>query len=140
GLNSPLGDKLEERNITVKKDFPPDPPLVRVNRKNMEFVFLNLLKNGIESMENHGVLRISTRVEKDNYLEIIVSDTGKGIAAEDLKSIYDPFFTSKTSGAGMGLTIAHKIVKDHNGSINVRSKKGEGTTFTVMLPIFNKTG
>ncbi|RLA92089.1 MAG: hypothetical protein DRG25_06845 [Deltaproteobacteria bacterium] len=128
-------DKIKKRNVTIQKDLLPNPPLVRVDRKNMEFALFNLFENGIEAIENHGVLRIATRVEREDCLEVIVSDTGKGIAEKDLKSIYDPFFTSKMSGAGMGLTIAHKIVKDHNGLIKVKSKKGEGTTFTIELPL-----
>ena len=130
-------DKLEGINITVDKDLFIDPPLVKVDRKNMEIVFSNLFENGIEAMGKDGVLHITTHQKNGNHLEVIISDTGKGISEEDMKSIYNPFFSSKLSGAGMGLTIAHKIVKDHHGSIKVKSKLGEGTTFAVELPLSN---
>lgn len=129
-------DKLEGTNITVDKDFFIDPPLVKVDRKNMEIVFSNLFENGIEAMGKDGVLHITTQQKNGNHLEVIISDTGKGISEDDMKSIYNPFFSSKLSGAGMGLTIAHKIVKDHHGSIKVKSKLEEGTTFVVELPLF----
>ena len=129
-------DKLEGTNITVDKDLVNNPPLVRVDRKNMEIVFSNLFENGIEAMGKDGVLHITTQQKNGNRLEVIISDTGRGISEDDMKSIYNPFFSSKLSGAGMGLTIAHKIVKDHQGSMKVKSKLEEGTTFAVELPLF----
>jgi signal transduction histidine kinase/HAMP domain-containing protein len=129
-------DKLEGTNITVVKDLFIDPPLVRVDRKTMEIVFSNLFENGIEAMGKDGVLHITTQQKNANHLEVLISDTGRGISEGDMKSIYNPFFSSKLSGAGMGLTIAHKIVKDHQGSIKVKSKLEKGTTFAVELPLF----
>ena len=130
-------NKLKEGQITVNKNFSQDPLLVRVDRKNMEFVFSNLFENGIEAMGNQGIgiLSVTTRMKNEGYLEVIITDTGKGISKEDLESIYNPFFTTKLSGVGMGLTIAHKIVKDHNGAIKVKSKVGKGTVFSVELPL-----
>jgi signal transduction histidine kinase len=130
-----LQNRIEEKAVRIRKDFLPGPPLVRVDRKNMVFVFFNLFENGIEAMDPEGVLHITTRMSRDDYLEVIVSDTGKGIEEKELESIYNPFYTSKMSGAGMGLTITHKIVKDHNGLIKVHSEVGEGTTFFVQLPV-----
>jgi len=127
--------KLKESQITVNKDLLPNPVLVRVDRKNMEFAFFNLFENGIEAMGNQGILSVTTRMKNEDYLKVIISDTGKGISEEDLASIYNPFFTSKLSGAGMGLTIANKIVKDHHGAIKVKSKVGKGTVFSVELPL-----
>jgi Signal transduction histidine kinase regulating C4-dicarboxylate transport system len=109
--------KLEGTNITVDKDLFIGPPLVRVDRKNMEIVFSNLFENGIEAMGKDGVLHITTQQKNGNRLEVIISDTGRGISEDDIKSIYNPFFSSKLSGAGMGLTIAHKIVKDHQDQL-----------------------
>jgi signal transduction histidine kinase len=126
---------IKGREIKIEKDLLPDPPLVRVDCKNMSFVFSNLFENAIEAMNRHGVLRISCRVEEDDRLEVDVADNGKGIAPEYLKDIFNPFFTSKMAGAGMGLTIAYKIVSDHNGAIRVRSSQGKGTTCTVEIPL-----
>jgi len=127
--------ELKENQIIVNKIFPPNPLLVRVDRKNMEIVFFNLFENGIEAMGKQGILFVTTRIKNEDYLEVIISDTGKGISKEDLESVYNPFFTTKLSRAGMGLTIAHKIVKDHNGAIKVKSKVGKGTVFSVELPL-----
>jgi signal transduction histidine kinase len=136
---SALAEKMKDRNVTIERNLLRDPPHVRVDKRNMEFVFLNLFENGIETMDNQGVLHVTTRLKGDTLLEVIISTTGKGIAADDLKSIYYPFFASTISGAGMGLTITHKIIKDHNGSLKVKSKPGEGATFTVELPIISET-
>lgn len=126
---------IKGRDIRIEKNLVPEPSLVRVDRKNMIFVFSNLFENAIEAMNRNGVLRISTRIEEDDRLEVEVTDNGKGIAREYLKDIFNPFFTSKMAGAGMGLTIAYKIMSDHNGAILVRSVVGKGTTFTVELPL-----
>ena len=134
---SKVQDKINGTNIIIDRELIADPPLVKVDRKNMEIVFIHLFENGIEAMGKDGVLHITSRVKNGNWLEVNVSDTGRGISEEDLKSIYNPFFTSKSSGAGMGLTIVHKIIKDHQGRIQVKSKPGKGTTFSVELPIFD---
>ncbi len=130
-----LSDKIKDHRVTIEKSLLQDPPMVRADKRNMEFVFRNLLENGIESIDNHGVLHVTTREKNEEFLEVIISDTGKGIGDDDLKSIYYPFFTSMISGSGMGLTITHKIIKDHHGSLRVKSTPGEGTTFTVDLPV-----
>lgn len=134
-----VGDKVKEKAIRIEKDLLSDPPLVKVDSKNMVFVFVNLFENGIEAMDVGGTLRVTTRADQDGSMEVIVSDTGKGIEEKDLESIYNPFYTSKMSGAGMGLTITHKIVKDHHGFIKVHSEVGKGTTFVVQLPAIRTT-
>ena len=133
-----LSGLIAEHTVTIEKDLLRDAPLVRVDRKNMQFVFLNLFENSIGSMDSSGVLHVTTRLKSAAFIEIVISDTGKGLDADNLKSIYYPFFTSMLSGSGMGLTITHKIIKDHNGSLRVKSKPGEGSTFTVELPIITE--
>lgn len=134
-----IESKLEARHITVKKHLLPDPLLVRIDKSNMEFLFLNFFENAIEAMGKQGTLSVTARMKNEGCLEVVIADTGKGIAEEDLKRIYNPFFTSRLSGAGLGLTIAHKIVKDHSGVINVKSEPGKGTVFSIELPLAKPT-
>lgn len=86
-------------------------------------------------MENEGSLSVTLTdtVEKDG-IEILISDTGKGISKDDLTHIFDPYFTTKASGTGLGLAIVHNIIEAHNGKIKVESLLGHGTTVTVLLP------
>ena len=113
-----------------------DTPLVRGNAQRLGQVFINLLVNAAQAMENRGKITIKT-YRQDNYVCVEVIDTGKGIPEEDLKKIFEPFFTTKPvgQGTGLGLSVSYEIVKKHGGEIKVRSKVGEGTTFTVMLPL-----
>ena len=85
-------------------------------------------------MPEGGILAVDFKV-KDNYLSITVKDTGCGIPAENIKELYDPFYTSKMSGAGIGLAKAYMIVEEHQGFIHVDSEEGKGTSFTIKLPI-----
>ena len=135
GALDQVKNKLRATHITLNKNLFSDPLPVRVDRKNMEFAFFNLFENAIEAMGNQGMLSITTRMKNEDYLEVIITDTGKGISKEDLESIYNPFFTTKLSRAGMGLTIAHKIVKDHNGAIKLKSEAGKGAVLSVELPL-----
>jgi len=115
-----------------------DIPLIRGNAQQLGQVFINLLVNAGQAIEEKGKIIIKT-YQQDGYVCIDVSDTGKGIQEENLKKIFDPFFTTKPvgKGTGLGLTVSHEIIKKHGGEIRVKSKIGEGTTFTVMLPLSN---
>ena len=108
---------------------------VRVDSDQITQAFLNIFLNATESMENGGELRIETflRPEKGG-VEIQISDTGSGIAQEDLPRIFDPFFSTKKKGTGLGLAITAKIIEAHKGEISVESKQGKGTTFRIYLP------
>jgi signal transduction histidine kinase len=104
-------------------------------------VFLNLIKNAVEAMAAGGVLRIGTKMEtdfhvgKEKSLRVEVEDTGPGISPEDLKRIFNPFFTTKGSGTGLGLSIAQRIISEHAGTIRVESSQNVGTAFKVTLPV-----
>ena len=115
-----------------------ETPLVRCNPQRLGQVFINLLVNAGHAIERRGTIEIKT-YRQDNYVCVDVADTGKGIEEENLIKIFDPFFTTKPvgQGTGLGLSVSHEIIKKYGGQISVRSKVGEGTTFTVMLPILN---
>jgi signal transduction histidine kinase len=100
-------------------------------------VLLNLLRNSLNATERGGSITVSTRLDQDTVV-IAVSDSGEGIAAADIPLVFEPFFTRSRTGTGLGLSITQRIVEEHNGVIEVRSDAGEGTTFTVRLPIDRK--
>jgi signal transduction histidine kinase len=97
-------------------------------------VLLNLLTNAREAMPEGGRLRVATR-RNGGSIEVEVTDTGKGIPAEHLSKVFDPFFTTKEKGTGLGLAISYGIVRDHGGTLTVRSREGAGTTFLVTVPV-----
>ncbi|MCK4727767.1 MAG: hypothetical protein KAT27_02495, partial [Desulfobacterales bacterium] len=132
-----LFDKeLTQRGISVSTSFGESIPLIRVDRKKLGEVFINIIINAIHSMEKGGNLTVQTEYVKEkipNTTRIAISDTGKGIASDLLDKVFDPFFTTKTVGSGLGLTVAREIIRRHNGTMAVQSKIGKGTTVIVEL-------
>ncbi|MCM8806677.1 MAG: ATP-binding protein [Candidatus Omnitrophica bacterium] len=126
---------LKEKNIKIVKEFDENLKIVKVDRHRIERMLSNLIQNSIDAVEeNKGVIKIKTR-NLENSFQIIVEDNGCGIPEKNLNKIFDIFFTTKGSrGTGFGLAIVQKIVKEHNGKIEVNSKVGEGTIFTITLP------
>jgi signal transduction histidine kinase len=117
-----------------------DHPLeIRGDLELLKQVFLNLILNSIQAMSKGGRLRISTRksIRSDHsqWAEIRFSDSGCGIATADLSKIFDPFYTTRNKGTGLGLTIVHNITKMHGGSIDISSCEGDGTECIVTLPL-----
>jgi signal transduction histidine kinase len=113
-----------------------DPRLERapVDPARLKQVLLNLLLNAREALSGPGTIRVATRRESTDYA-ISVSDTGKGIPDEDLPNIFDPFFTQKPNGTGLGLSVARNIVEGLGGTISVRSQLGRGTEIELRLPM-----
>jgi two-component system nitrogen regulation sensor histidine kinase GlnL len=151
-LHKILGDILllqglavADRTITFTKHFDPSIPDIMADEEMLTRLFLNLIRNAIDAMGNHGSLAVSSRVLGDyrmaqnqrssRMVAIEVSDDGPGIPAEDLENIWTPFYSTKSTGTGLGLTICHKIVAEHRGMIKVESTTGHGTKFTVLLPL-----
>lgn len=119
----------------VTKDYG-QLPIIKCYPQQLNQVFMNMLVNAAQAMEKTGEIKVKTRHVEDN-IEITISDNGPGIPEKSLAKIFDPFFTTKDvgKGTGLGLHIAKDIVKKHNGTINVESKIGEGTTFTIQIPV-----
>ena len=109
---------------------------MNASKNQLRQVFLNLIANARDAMPNGGVLSFATS-NADEMVKIEISDTGIGIAAENIVRIFDSFFTTKDSikGVGLGLSVCFGFIKDHGGDITVNSKPGEGTTFTITLPV-----
>ncbi len=104
--------------------------------EKLRHVFINIINNGCQAMDGQGTLKVELRPGK-HRVDIAVTDTGRGIPAENIDSIFDPFVTMKDKGMGLGLAISRKIIEDHGGKIKVRSAPSKGTTFTVSLPAGN---
>jgi PAS domain S-box-containing protein len=119
-------------NIETQKNLA-ERTTAAVDEKQLERVFLNVTKNAIQAMPNGGKLVVTTTKTKD-YIEIAFTDTGTGIAEENISRIFTPFFTTKAKGIGLGLAICKRIVEEHGGTIGFKSKVGQGTTFTIILP------
>ncbi len=124
---------FEHSRIQVITDLPP-LPYVMASKDQLEQVFMNLALNAQAAMSRGGVLTVTARQEGDEIV-ITFSDTGCGIPAENLERIFDPFFSTKPSGTGLGLFVSHGIIQGHNGKIEVESEVEVGTTFTIRLPV-----
>ncbi len=127
-------NELKGKEITIEKKFEPDLPTIVVDADKLRQVFINLLVNSIEAIDNKGKIRITASSKDKEFIKIRISDNGCGIPSEILPEIFEPFFTTKSSGTGLGLANAKKIIEQHNGTINVISKKGKGTTFEIIIP------
>jgi PAS domain S-box-containing protein len=146
-LETPLGTIIEDFLLIFKKSDnieviieSEELPKIVVDKEMIERVFVNLANNGLHAMKNTGgTLKISVKTTKE-LVKVSFTDTGVGIPKDNLKKIFTPFFTTKAQGMGLGLAICKRIVEKHEGSIAVESKIGEGSTFTVILPIHRKGG
>ena len=132
--------KMEQSAIHLVKDLGPALPQIKGNHDALKQVFLNVILNAIQSMDGwSGSLSIRSET-KDGCVLISVADAGAGISRENLKRIFDPFFTTKADGTGMGLALAHRIVNDHSGKIDIDSSPGKGTTVRVEFPVRKELG
>jgi signal transduction histidine kinase len=140
-LISALGEfirtELEQSNIRLLLELDDKLPPVLFDERYMKQVLLNLIKNAQAAMPKGGLLTIAT-VGSDSEIRISVCDTGTGISQENLKKIFEPYFTTKGNGTGLGLTLVYKIIREHQGEMSVDSRVGEGTDFEIILPVYQK--
>jgi signal transduction histidine kinase len=121
--------------IEIYKNYSPGIPPVKFDAELLERVFSNLILNAAQASPPGGVVTVKTQLLGDKEVEVAVIDRGTGIEAKDLESIFNPFFTTKADGVGLGLAICSKIVDEHGGHITVESSAGEGSVFHVILPV-----
>lgn len=143
-----LGYQIQKQRIRVVKTHEENLPPVMGDRDQLQQVFLNLILNALQAMSHEGMLHLSTTLkqiskeglEESNkkYIEIIVEDSGAGMEKEVLQNIFNPFFTTKPSGSGLGLMVTQGIIQDHEGWIEVESEKGKGSLFKVYLPVYEE--
>jgi signal transduction histidine kinase len=134
--------------IAVQRDFQGDLPFCMADRKRLHRCLSNLVSNAIQAMPTGGQLTVATALVETTFpawrppetkpepaIRVTVRDTGQGIPPDRLPRIFDPFYTTKEKGVGLGMAITHRIVEDHKGTIDVSSEVGKGSTFTVHFPL-----
>jgi len=138
--------RVEGRLVTFERKLQAEKDVLEGDQHQLEQAFVNLLLNAVEAINANGTLAVSTELLADDqaqlrerdarrWMRIRISDTGAGITEENMARLFEPFFTTKQNGTGLGLAVTRRIIEEHNGTIQVESQSGEGTTFTVMLPM-----
>ncbi len=126
--------KIASHQVEIQKAYFPGYPVISVDKEQMTRAFSNLMINALDAMPEGGVMTISTGIE-EGYFVVKIEDTGTGIQEEDIIRIFDPFFSTKASGIGLGLSMTYGTVVSHGGTISVESQQEIGTLFTVSLPM-----
>jgi signal transduction histidine kinase len=129
--------EIQDRDIVVEQELRSDLPLLQLDRDQMKQAFYNVIKNSVEAMQRHGILRIRTDLD-DTHVVIRFADTGGGMSAENLGHVFEPYFTTKPSGTGLGLLIVRRIVREHGGELSIESGQGKGLALTIRLPYLDK--
>lgn len=128
------GPVAERAGISIRTAIPADLPVIECDAEQIEQVILNLSLNAIQAMSDGGSITLAAR-KQGSQIVVLVKDEGRGIPAEELDKIFDPFYTTKENGTGLGLSIAHQIVSQHGGAITVKANPDRGMTFEVVLPV-----
>ncbi len=126
--------ELEEASVSIECEFQEDLPKLDIDEKYIKQAILNIIKNSVAAMPDGGVMYFKT-VKDEDFVHIYVCDTGTGISEENMSKIFEPYFTTKQFGSGLGLTVVYKIIKEHGGDIVLESVENQGTTFTINLPV-----
>ncbi len=125
-------DELNEDHV-LNAETPEEPALVSADSEQLQQVFWNLARNALNAMPNGGTLRAAIQPNSNSRMRITFADTGRGMTPDQVEHLFEPF-SSTTGGTGLGLSIVYQIIRDHGGTINVRSREGQGTTITIELP------
>jgi signal transduction histidine kinase len=128
-----LAPETKDRDIVVEQELRSDLPLLELDRDQMKQAFYNVIKNSFEAMKSRGILRIRTDMD-DSHVIVRFTDSGGGMSPENLSRVFEPYFTTKTSGTGLGLLIVRRIVREHGGELSIESSAGKGLTVTIRLP------
>jgi len=127
-------EEAMSRGITVETVWNGNNVKVSMDVDKMKQAFYNIIKNAMESIVHKGTITVAVRPAGENRIKISISDTGSGLTREELERIFNPEYTTKEKGLGLGLTLAHEIIRGHRGDIRVESEVGKGTTFEILLP------
>jgi len=130
---------IQDKHVKVISELEEKISLVNIDCDKIKQVFVNIIINACEAMENGGTLSITTKEEK-GFIISSFEDTGAGMDDEEIKNIFNPYYTTKANGTGLGLSISNGIIQLHGGFIEVTSKKGEGSKFIIKIPIYKKDG
>jgi len=129
--------EIGDRDILVEQELAQGLPRILLDRAQLKQAFYNVIKNALQAMRSGGILRIRTEAN-DTHVIISFVDSGQGIAPEQIGQLFEPYFTTKQNGTGLGLMIVQRIVREHGGTIEVESDKDRGTTFRIKLPIHER--
>jgi two-component system, sporulation sensor kinase E len=132
-----FSEELNQSGMVMTLDLAPGLPPIRGDERFIRQMLVNLFKNAIAAMSIGGIIHVKTW-QSDDFIFLTVEDTGSGIPEDVMHKIFEPYFTTKVDGTGLGLTMAFKVVKEHGGDIRVQSEAGKGTCFTISLPVMRK--
>ena len=139
GILNSVQARCLENNIKIIRDFTDNIPQISVDKKWLGRALLNLVVNAIQAMSQEGEIKISIlNIPENDEIRIIILDTGSGISVKNLKRIFDPFFTTRADGVGLGLSLAHQIITDHNGTLYIESKLKQGTRVMINFPVISR--
>ena len=128
-----MSKQLNESKVNIIVDFPPQNPTISAVGSQMQQVFINLILNAADAMPDGGELRISARTVNEG-VEVLFQDNGKGIPEEKQTNIFEPFFSTKDGGTGLGLTVSYNIITAHGGILELLPERGPGACFRIFLP------
>ncbi len=129
--------EIKDRDVVVEQELRSDLPMLELDRDQLKQAFYNVIKNSLEAMKSRGILRIRTDMDESHVL-VRFSDTGGGISTENLSRVFEPYFTTKPSGTGLGLLVVRRIVREHGGELSIESSEGKGLTVTIRLPYLDR--
>jgi signal transduction histidine kinase len=129
-----MGEEARSRGIALSLKAEPSPLMVPMDVDKLQQALINILKNAMESISGTGSVDILVERQAGDRALVRIADTGSGLAPEEIEKIFNPDYTTKEKGLGLGLPIAHEIVRGHGGTIRVHSSPGQGTTFEIVLP------
>lgn len=132
-----LKAEIENRRINIKCSWPDLLPQISGDANQLKQAFYNIIKNALQAMTEGGEIDIACEYD-DDFVELSFSDTGKGIALDEIGEIFDPYYSSKTEGTGLGLMVVERIIRDHGAEMAINSRKTEGTDFIVKFPRYGK--
>ena len=127
--------EADSRGITIETDWRESPLMIFIDFDKIKQAIFNIVKNAMESISGRGYITLSVEQEGREWAKVKISDTGGGLSSEEMEQIFNPDYTTKEKGLGLGLALAHEIIQGHSGEIRVMSEPGTGTTFEILLPM-----
>jgi signal transduction histidine kinase len=130
-----VAEEAASLGIALETEWPESPVMIWIDADKIKQALFNVIKNAMESIPNQGTVTLGVVREGKRWVMVRISDTGIGLTREAIEQIFDPDYTTKEKGLGLGLALAHEIIQAHNGEIRVLSEPGKGTTFEILLPV-----
>jgi len=130
-----ISPEASEKGVSIRTDWPEEPVVIPMDMDKLQQALLNFVKNAVESISGAGEITLAIRKEEKGLVKIVITDTGCGLTPEEVERIFNPEYTTKEKGLGLGLSLAHEIIRGHGGEILVKSRKGEGTVFEIFMPM-----